>query len=66
MLEAVGQRLISNATASLNMPRRIKAGRGTPEQREKVVIANEVKQSRIVALRLPRTLRVLAMTQGIE
>ena len=33
----------------------------TQEQREKVVIANEVKQSRIIALRLPRTLRVLAL-----
>jgi hypothetical protein len=32
----------------------------------KVVIANEVKQSRLIALRLPRTLRVLAMTGRIE
>ncbi len=32
----------------------------------KVVIANEVKQSRIIALRLPRTLQVLAMTGRIE
>jgi hypothetical protein len=37
-----------------------------PEQRFKVVIANEVKQSRIVALRLPRALRVLAMTGRIK
>ena len=32
----------------------------------KIVIANEVKQYRLIALRLPRTLRVLAMTGRIE
>lgn len=39
------------------------SGRPTWEQGLSVVIVNEVKQSRIVVLRLPHTLRVLAMAK---
>ena len=44
----------------------VKGVEGLKNSDRKVVIANEVKQSRIIALRLPRALRALAMTGRIE